>query len=131
MTVRDLLDVKGGFVSIVPPTAQLLDIVEQLEKDDVAAVVVSRDGKTIEGIISTRSIARALKKYGYYVFDRTVCDFMTEDVVTCDILEPISTIYELMHEHQIRHVPVTMDGELCGIVNTLDVVRYYLSKADQ
>ncbi|MHB1219968.1 MAG: CBS domain-containing protein [Alphaproteobacteria bacterium] len=128
MTVRRLLKGKGRFVSVAPPTCRVQDIVDQLERDDVAAVVVSADGKKIEGIVSARSIARGLKTFGSDVVHRPVCDLLTHEVVTCDVNEPLSKIYELMDEHQIRHVPITDNGSLCGIINTLDVVKYRLEE---
>ena len=33
-----------------------------------------------------------------------------------------------MDEHQVRHIPITEGGELCGIINTLDVVKYRLGE---
>ena len=41
----------------------------------------------------------------------------------------MSRIYKLMDLHQIRHVSITPNGELCGITNMLDVVKYRLDKA--
>ena len=128
MTVSKLLAGKGDFVSIAPPSATVQDIVDQLERDDVAAVVISPDGKAIAGIISTRAIATGLKKFGRDVVDRPVRDLMTCEVVTCDIHEPLSKIYELMDEHQVRHIPITRDGMLCGIINTLDIVKFRLDE---
>lgn len=40
----------------------------------------------------------------------------------------MSRIYELMDLHQIRHVPITQSGELCSIINMLDVVKYRLDE---
>lgn len=130
MTVRKLLEKKGTFVSVVPPEATVQDILDQLEADDVAAVVVSADGVGIDGIVSTRQIARALNKHGGDVVDRPIADIMKSDVVTCDIGQPMRTIYELMDRHQIRHIPITCNGRLCGIVNMLDVVRHRLEELD-
>lgn len=128
MTVRRLLDKKGDFVSVAPPTAKVQDIVDQLERDDVAAVVISGDGKKIDGIISARAIARGLKQFGHELADRPVGDLMTREVVTCDVGEPITRVYELMDEHQVRHIPITDGGALCGMINTLDVVKYRLAE---
>ena len=35
-----------------------------------------------------------------------------------------------MDEHQIRHVPITRDGLLFGIVSILDVINYRLADID-
>jgi CBS domain-containing protein len=64
------------------------------------------------------------------VLSLPVADVMTRDVVTCDFSQPINSILELMHEHQIRHVPITENGELCGIINMLDLVKYRLDELD-
>jgi len=128
MTVRRLLERKGYFVSVARPDARVQDIIDQLERDDVAAVVISRDGKIIDGIISTRSIASGLKHLGRDVVDRPVGDLMAREVVTCDIGESISKIYELMDEHQVRHIPIIDAKGLCGIINTLDVIKYRLDE---
>lgn len=128
MTVRKLLKEKGNFVSVADPGSKVQDIIDQLDRDDTAAVVISGDGRTVDGIISTRSIARGLKAFGQGVVDRPVGDLMTREVITCDIGEPLNRLYELMDEHQVRHIPITEGGELRGIINTLDVVKYRLGE---
>lgn len=60
--------------------------------------------------------------------DRPLGDLMTRNVISCDIGELMSRIYELMDLHQIRHVPITQSGELCSIINMLDVVKYRLDE---
>ena len=37
----------------------------------------------------------------------------------------------LMDQHQIRHIPITKDGELHGIVNMLDLVMYRLEQLEK
>ena len=128
MSVRKLLEGKGAFVSVAPSTATVQDIVDQLEADDVAAVVIASTETKIEGIVSGRSIVRGIKQHGRNIVDRCVADIMTVNVVTCDIEEPMGRIYELMDKHQIRHIPITDNGRLCGIVNMLDVVKYRLEE---
>lgn len=130
MSVKMLLDRKGDFVSVAAPSTKIQNIIDQLERDDVAAVVITEDGTTIDGIVSTRSIARGLKEFGRDVLDRPASDLMTRDVVTCDAGEPIDRIYELMDEHQVRHIPITDANGLCGIINTLDVVSYRLAEVN-
>jgi CBS domain-containing protein len=71
---------------------------------------------------------RGLKTFGRDAVDRPLSDLMTRDVISCDIGEPMSSIYELMDLHQIRHVPIAQNGELFGIINMLDVVKYRLDE---
>lgn len=130
MTVRRLLNEKGSFVPSIRSNARLSDVVDQLELDDAGALVVTDDDKNILGLISERDIVRGMKTYGRDVLDRPISSLMSSNVITCDIGEPLSRVLELMNEHQIRHVPITRSGELCGIITMLDVVKYRLAELE-
>ncbi len=128
MTVRKLLAGKRGNVSVIPANAKVHNVIDQLQADEVSALVVSDDGANILGIVSAGDIVGGLKAFGRDVIDRPLADLMTRNVISCDIGEPMSRIYELMDLHQIRHVPITQNGALCGIINMLDVVKYRLDE---
>lgn len=81
MSVGKLLEGKGDFVSVAPSIATVQDIVDQLEADDVAAVVIASTETKIEGIVSGRSIVRGIKQHGRDIVDRCVADIMTVNVV--------------------------------------------------
>ncbi|WP_306120889.1 MULTISPECIES: CBS domain-containing protein [unclassified Roseitalea] len=130
MTVKRLIQNKGSFVSIIDPDVKVQDVMDQLERDEVSALVVSRDKRTVLGIISGGDVLRGLNRFGPDVVNRRVRDLMTTQVVCCDIAEPMKKIYELMDTHQIRHVPIIENGELCGIISMLDVVKYRLGEIE-
>ena len=48
---------------------------------------------------------------------------MTAEVVTCSEEATIEQLMAEMTERRIRHVPVTEDGQLVGIVSIGDVVN--------
>jgi CBS domain-containing protein len=114
MTVQRLLDGKGTFVPVISYDATLREAIAQLEIDNVGALVVTDDKRRILGLLSERDIVRGMKR----------------QVVTCDVGEPMAWILQLMDAHQIRHVPITRDGLLCGIVSILDVIKYRLAEID-
>lgn len=58
-SVGRLLAGKTGYVSVTRPDVRMQDVIEQLEADDVSALVVSDDGKTILGINSAADIVRS------------------------------------------------------------------------
>ena len=130
MTVRRLLKGKGAFVPVIRSDLTLNDVVSQLDLDNVGALVVTDDNKTILGIITERDIARGLKTHGRDVVDKPLLDLMTKDVISVDVSEPLSTVLGLMDQHQIHYIPVTDKGSLCGIINMLDLVRYRLAEIE-
>lgn len=130
MTVKQLIQDKGSSVSVIDPDVKVQDVMDQLEQDEVSALVVSRDNKTVLGIISGGDVVRGLNRVGPDIVNHPVHDLMTENVICCDIGEPMQKIYQLMDTHQIRHVPIIENGELCGIINMLDVIKYRLREME-
>lgn len=130
MTVRKLLRNKGNFVPFIRSDSTIADVLEILEADDAGALVVTDDQRTILGIISERDIVRALRTEGPAIMNRPVEAFMTREVIACDHREPITSVLQLMDRHQVRHIPITENGQLCGIITMLDLVRYRLSQLE-
>jgi CBS domain-containing protein len=130
MTVQRLLDGKGSFVPVISYDATVREAIAQLEIDNVGALVVTDDKRRILGLLSERDIVRGMKAYGRDIWEKLVSELMTRKVVTCDIGEPMASVLQLMDEYQIRHVPITRDGLLCGIVSILDVIKYRLAEID-
>jgi CBS domain-containing protein len=130
MSIRTLLSRKGRFVPIISSEVTIADVIDKLEIDKAGALVVTDDNHTILGIITERDIARGLKRFGRNVVDKPVRELMSTNVRTCDVDEPVESVLRLMDEFQIEHVPVTKDGQLYGIINMLDLVRYRLNQID-
>jgi CBS domain-containing protein len=130
MTVRHLLKSKGTFVPVIRSDLALQDVIDQLQIDEAGALVVTDDNKNMLGIITERDIARGLKRFGRDVVDRPLKELMTRDVISVDIAEPVTTVLELMHKHQIHYIPITENGALAGIVTMLDLVTYRLAEIE-
>jgi CBS domain-containing protein len=121
--ISEVLQRKGNAVATVVPDATLTDVVAALAQYGVGALVVSSDGHTVEGIISERDVVRALASHDRDVVDQTAAEFMTRDVVTCSESATIEQLMTEMTERRFRHVPVTAEGSLIGIVSIGDVVN--------
>ena len=62
MHVQNILKVKGTMVATIGPDDSLADATASLRDHGVGALVVSRDGRTIDGIMSERDVVRALRR---------------------------------------------------------------------
>jgi CBS domain-containing protein len=104
-------------------------LVESLNTYHVGAMVVSSNGKTIEGIVSERDIVRALPGKFDMIEDLHVRDIMTEQVFTCTADSTVAELMSMMTAKRIRHVPVVdKNGELLSIVSIGDVVKHHLNE---
>ena len=83
MQVDRILDAKGRDVATVAPDATVADAVAALAEHNVGALVVSNDGKTVEGIVSERDIVLALGHHGAGTLSLEVTQVMTRQVRTC------------------------------------------------
>lgn len=128
MKVSEILKAKGGDVMTVRPSETLDTLAHRLRMARVGALVVSGDGKSMEGIVSERDIVSAIAEFGTAALGKTVGDLMTHRVTTCRPDEHISAVAKTMTVNRIRHVPVVEGGTLVGIVSLGDVVKHRLDE---
>ena len=121
--VSVILDRKGSEVVTTTRDATLLDVTHALQEHNVGALVVSSEGRQVEGVISERDVVRTLARLGPEALDCVVSDAMTSDVATCSVDTTVDELMAVMTQRRIRHIPVVADGTLAGIVSIGDVVK--------
>ena len=97
MHVHNVLTVKGSAVATIAPDASLGDATASLRDHGVGALVVSRDGRTIEGIISERDVVRALAAHGASTLGHDVLSAMSTSVTTCRREDTIDQMMAMMN----------------------------------
>jgi CBS domain-containing protein len=122
MRIADLLRHKGSEVATVPPERTVTELLDDLARHNIGAVVVVSGGELV-GIVSERDVARGLNLRGAELLGAAVSEIMTTKVVTCDPNEGLDSLAAIMTERRIRHMPVVDNGELVGIVSIGDVVK--------
>jgi CBS domain-containing protein len=128
MNVQSIIGAKGTEVATIAQTAKLVDVVQVLGERRIGALVVSGDGRSIDGIISERDIVWAASQHGTAALDESVGSVMSTDVVTCSPGDGVDRLMSLMTERRIRHLPVVDDdGHLTGIISIGDVVKARLT----
>ena len=123
MRISDVLRVKGEQVITVEPGVDVTRLLAVLAEHKIGAVIVSRDGERVDGIVSERDIVRALAARGAGVLTEPVSAIHTTQVRTVEPDAALEDVERLMTEHRFRHVPVVVDGSLRGVVSIGDVVK--------
>jgi CBS domain-containing protein len=129
--VETILQTKGIVVHTLPQTANLADAVRLLNQHNIGAVVVTDAANAIVGIISERDIVRRLGADAGATLAMPVGDCMTKGVLTCTRDTMIDDVMERMTRYRIRHMPVTDDRGLVGIVSIGDVVKHKIEAAER
>jgi CBS domain-containing protein len=123
MRISDVLRVKGTQVVTVTPDTRVRHLLAVLAEHRIGAVVVSRDGVSVDGIASERDIVRAFAKRGAAVMSEAITKIYTAEVHTVTPETSLEDVMRMMTEHRVRHAPVVAGGGLCGIVSLGDVVK--------
>jgi CBS domain-containing protein len=114
-------------VVTIGPDAGVRELLAMLSDHNIGALIVSSDGRSLDGIVSERDVVRRLHSDGT-VINNVVSAIMTDVVETCTPDDDLDDVMQTMTERRFRHIPVVQDGDLVGIISIGDVVKY---KIDQ
>ena len=115
---RDLLSVEPGLT--------LTEVAQRMVDKDVGAVLVM-EGERLVGILTERDVLRAVARG--IDDDTTAADWMTRDPETLEPDESTEHAAVLMIHGGFRHLPVTENDEVVGMLSIRDLMRVVLEDA--
>ena len=132
MDVKAILNRKGDKVVTIAPETTVGETTGILKRERIGALVVCNDEGNILGIVSERDIVAALgdEKRRDGLLEAQASALMTSDVVTCSPADEVQKCMQLMTEHHIRHLPVTENGAMVGLVSIGDIVKSRLEELE-
>jgi len=129
MIVQQIMKSKPtGGVATIGPRAGLGEAVAMMAERRIGALVVSRTGTDVEGIVSERDIVRELAAQGPACLGRKVDEIMTRTIVTCTAADTAQSVLERMTEGRFRHMPVVEADRMVGLISIGDVVKARLDE---
>jgi CBS domain-containing protein len=130
MNVSQILKQKGNRIVSVPEDATVGEAATVLAREGIGAVLVLDRAGRVAGILSERDLVRGLASHGPRVGTLGVGEVMTRNVVFCRPEDSIDRVMSEMTTRRFRHLPVTDNGRLTGIVSIGDVVKYRLMETE-
>jgi len=117
-------------VTTVSAETPAKDAASEMLDRGISSVIVVDENDRLEGILtSTDFVAIAAAEAS--AEDFSVADYMTTDVVTTTVQEPIERVADLLIEHGFHHLPVVDDdGGVVGMVTTTDLTAYLSGSVD-
>jgi CBS domain-containing protein len=94
------------------------------QKYKVGSLIVD-DGSRYIGIVTDSDLSRKAVAKGLDPNTTTVTACMTKALVTIEEDELVSEAMSLMKKQGIRHLPVTADGTIIGVLSTADLLRAF------
>ncbi len=99
-----------------------------LQKWKVGSLLVD-DGSRYLGIITDADLSRKAVAKGMDPNTTAVKSCMSKPVISIEDDEPLATAITLMKQKAIRHVAVTEDGTIIGVLSVSDILRAYAELA--
>ncbi len=128
MTLREILQSKGGQVYKIEPDASLDEAVRLFVKHNIGSLVVCDSMADAErppmiGIVTERDILRIYAAHRGSLEEIAVSEVMSFPVTTCTPDETVSHAMNMLTIRRIRHLPIEKDGDLCGMISIGDLVK--------
>ena len=123
--IRGLRSRPIGTVSI-EHDASIAEAVLTFREHDVSGLVVY-EGGALAGIFTKNDLVRCCCDHPNGHQGCTVADYMTRDIFTAPADADLETVAERMIDGDFRHVPVTENGRVVGMVTPIDILIHQKS----
>jgi Predicted signal-transduction protein containing cAMP-binding and CBS domains len=108
----------------VHPDDTLLTVARQLRDARVGAMLVAERGDYV-GIVSEADLVRKAMASGIAADQIMVRAVMSAPVMTIDIAQSAHEASDVMAERGIRHLVITEEGRMVGMISVRDLLRYF------
>ena len=94
----------------------------------ISAIVITDDNGDLKGIVTERDMVHRVLVTNTKAADLRLEDIMTKDPLTVSPNDSAMDALELMRERKFRHLPVTENGKVVGMISIRDL--YDAAKAE-
>lgn len=108
---------------VVSPDAPVGDVLRLMVEKKVGCVVVA-EGERLAGIFTERDALLRLNADAAAQATKPVSQFMTAAPETLELEDRIAFALHKMDLGGFRHVPITNDGRVAGVISARDILRY-------
>lgn len=111
---KDLVTVDAG--------TSVVEAAKLMKACNVGSVLISQEGNVI-GIVTESDIVKKVVGSDRGPYFIPVEDIMSSPIVGLDERRPLTEAADLMNRHQTRHLGVTKDGSVVGILSVRDLLH--------
>jgi CBS domain-containing protein len=104
--------------------APVIEAARTMQEEKVGAFLVAEGARFI-GIVSETDLVRRVLAVGGDANQVRVADVMQAPIITIEIDRSAHDASDLMAERGIRHLAVTDDGKIVGMLSVRDLLRYF------
>ena len=124
-TAESILALKGRDVVTIVPDDSIHAAAKLMNQRGIGGLVVTDDGQMI-GIITERDVLRRIVAERRDPATTAIREVMSTPVVSCRAEAKLEECGAVMTAKRIRHLPVTDDDGLVGIITSGDILAYQI-----
>lgn len=125
MTLKDIIDSKPREMISCCPGCKVTDAIQHMKEKNVGSILVLDDKKKLVGIFTERDLMDCIVK-NVSLKDEPMENVMTKNPITLDSSIDLGVAMSLMSDRKIRHLPVTEDDQVAGVISYRDLVSFLL-----
>lgn len=126
MLIDTVLRTRHPRIVTIRMTDTVLTAARRLRAENVGVLVVkdtcATEGDAVLGVISERHVLQAIVDRGMAALSLPVSTLMSLSLACCHLHDTVARALTLMHEHDVRHLPVLHDHALVGVVSMRDLL---------
>jgi signal-transduction protein with cAMP-binding, CBS, and nucleotidyltransferase domain len=111
-------------VKTISVDATLKELSQSFIDQGVSALIVT-EGADYVGIVSDKRLAREGVAKGLNIETATVRSVMRAEMLMIESNRPVREAQSMMKTNGVRHLVVTEEGKIVGIVTISDLIRYF------
>ena len=116
-------------VQKIDPDATVQEAALTMKEKRIGALLVEREGQVV-GIITETDIVRKAVALGLDLRKKSVGNMMSSPVITLDQQRTPRDAHDLMGEAAVRHLCVTKNGKIVGLVSVRDLLLYFKGQSE-
>lgn len=121
--MRVLGDIMTKDLKTISPDASVEAAAKKMRDNHISSLLVEEAGNYI-GVLTETDVVKKVVAEGKDLFKTKVKMVMTSSIISMDFSRPLIEAYESMAAKQFRHLPVTKDGKIIGLVSAKDLMAY-------
>jgi CBS domain-containing protein len=122
--IPKVADYMSGEIRSIHLEATIREAGKLLQKYKVGSLLVD-DGKRYVGVITDTDMSRKAVAQGLDPTTTPVKRCLSKPIISVEDNQPLSDAVKLMKNKGIRHLAVTQDNTIIGILSVSDLLRYY------
>jgi len=111
-------------IETIDHDAVLKAAAQRMRDRRIGSLIVTQRGQEV-GIISETDLTRKAVAEGLNPEKAHVASIMSSPIISIEITESPERANDLMKEKGIRHLGITEQGRLIGIISVRDLLRYF------